>query len=230
MSASLAMAADSLCLLGALGGFLPSFDWQAAATVGGIVAISTVIALVVAIATPGIAIVGGGYLATAVAVVGIAAVTGTVAGGASGLYWGHQGDLKRQEITTQVMQLGNHLDIYFEPSPDDVAKAAEFRCTIVSNDEAVDGSGVPFVKENSRQVAANNGNEFYQAIDGELRRWFAKRVLGDEQNLPRIVTVYMRPHPGEGVWDRLQTMVQEHGGTPTRTDGPRPIRQNELLR
>lgn len=230
MSASLAMAADSLCLFGALGGFLPSFDWQAAATVGGIVAISTVIVLVVAIATPGIAIVGGGYLATAIAVAGIAAVTGAVAGTASGLYWGHQGDLKRQEITTQVMQLSNHLDICFEPAPDDAAKAAEFRCTIVTNDEAVDSSGTPFVKENRRAVTANNGNEFYHAIDGELRRWFTKRVLGDEQNLPRIVTVYMSPHPGEGVWDRLQTMVQEHGGTPTRTDGPRAARQTEPSR
>jgi hypothetical protein len=222
MSTSLAIAADSLCLFGALGGFLPSFDWQAALVVAAV----TVVGLVVAIATPGIAIVGGGYLATAIAVVGIAAVTGA----ASGLYWGHQGDLKRKEITTQVMQLGNHLDIYFEPSTDDAAKAAEFRCTIVSNDEAVDRSGMPFVRENKRQFAANTGNEFYHAIDGELRRWFAKRVLGDEQNLPRIVTVYMRPHPGEGVWNRLQTMVQEYGGTPTRTDGPRPFRQSEPSR
>lgn len=221
------MTSDSLCLLGALGGLLPSFDWPAALSVGTVVALSTVFVLAVAIATPGIAIVGGGYVATAIAVAGISIVTGCIAGSAAGFYRGAEGDRKRAESTTQVMRLSNHLDIHFDPLPGDPARAAEFRCTIISNDEAVDSSGMPVVKETRRSVSTGNGNEFYHAVEAELRRWFGKRVLGDQENLPRIVTVYMIPHPGEGVWDRLRAIVKEFGGTPTRTDGPRPSRQIE---
>lgn len=230
MCATLAMTADSLCLFGFLGGLLPSFDGQAAAIVGLVVAGAIVIVLVVAIATPFIAIAGGATIVgTALAIGGIAVVTGAIAGTASGLYWGHQGDLKIARNKERVMQLSNHLDIRFEPSVDGKAMAAPFCCTLVTYDEAQGSKAVPVVKVNERFVVTNSSDEFYHAVDVELRRWFGKRVLGDERGLRRVVTVYMQPYPGEGVWDRLQSMAQEHGGTPTRTDGPLAIRQAELL-
>jgi hypothetical protein len=230
MCATLAMAANSLCLFGVLGGLLPSFDGQAAATVGLIVAVATVVVLVVAIATPFIAIAGGATIVgTALAIGGIAVVTGAIAGTASGLYWGHQGDLEIARNKERVMQLSNHLDICFESSADDKTLASPFCCTLVTYDEAQGSKAVPVIEENRRVVVANNSDEFYHAVDVELRRWFGKRVLGDERGLRRVVTVYMKPYPGDGVWDRLQAMVQEHGGTPTRTDGPLAIRQAEPL-
>ena len=156
-------------------------------------------------------------------------VTGAIAGKASGLDGGHKADLEIARNKERVMQLSNHLDICFESSADDKTLASPFCCTLVTYDEAQGSKAVPVIEENRRVVVANNSDEFYHAVDVELRRWFGKRVLGDERGLRRVVTVYMKPYPGDGVWDRLQAMVQEHGGTPTRTDGPLAIRQAEPL-
>ncbi len=226
MFATLATLVEPPVFVNVLALVLPSFDGQAAATVGFIVAAVTVLVLVAAIATPFIALAGGASIVgTALAIGGIALVTGAVAGTASGFYWGQQGDLAIARNKERVIQLSNHLDICFDPAPDDKESASPFRCTLLTYEEAEGSAAVPVIEETKHVVAANDSHEFYSTIDTELRRWFGKPVLGDDRGLQRVVTVYMKPFPGDAVWDRLQAMVQEQGGTPTRTDGPLAIRQ-----
>ena len=222
MIAMQAVAIDSFRVFGLMGFSLPSFDGQAALTVGAIVVVATVVVLVAAIATPFVAMSGGSVLATAGAIGGIAAITGAIAGAASGFYWGHEGDLKRAGRATEVARLSNRLDICFVPAELDEDRVVEFCCRIITRDEVVDPSGLPAVEENVRNVEAASSDEFYRIIDRELGRWFGKRVSGDDSNLRRIVTVYMQPNPGEGAWDRLETMVREYGGVPTKTEGRWP--------
>ena len=222
MIAVQAITVNSLSVVALIGFALPSFDGEAALAVGAIVAVATVVVLVVAIATPFVAMAGGSVLATAAAIAGIAAITGAIAGAASGFYWGNEGDLKRAGRVAEVAQLSNRLDICFVPKEADEDRAVDFCCRIITRDEVVDASGLPAVEENVRDVKAANGDEFYRIIDRELGHWFAKRVSGDDSNLSRIVTVYMQPNPGEGAWDRLETMVRDLGGVPTKTEGRRP--------
>lgn len=189
---------------------LPSFDWQAAFVVGGIVALASAAVITVAILTPFIAIQAGAtVLGTGLAVVTIALVTGVIGGTAAGFYWGRQGDIKRQEQIESIKRVSNQLDVQFEPSTDP-KRAAAYQCTLVVYEETDLASRQPTITTKKVTIRAANGEEFYGQVDQQMKKWFTKQVAGDADGQPRRVVVYMDPYPGEGVYERIKEMAEKN--------------------
>jgi hypothetical protein len=190
------------------------FHWQAAAIVGGIVVAVTVVVLVAAIAWPAVPIVTVGIASLTskvVAVATIALITGLVAAAAAGIHWGHEAQLKRQEQIESIKQVSNQLDIYFAPAPGAPNRAADFECTLVVYEETELASRVPTITTKHTKVAAVSSEEFYRQVDHQLNKWFGKRVEGDKDGKPRRVVIYMHPYPGDGIYERLKHLSQQHG-------------------
>jgi hypothetical protein len=200
---------------------LPSFDWNAALIVGAIVAIGAVVVIAVAIATPVIAIQGGATLiGTTLAVAGIGLVTGTVAGGAAGFYWGREGDLKRAEILEQVMKVSNQLDIYFEPLSGDPQMARNLSCTIVTYEEQGLDTKAPGVNVKKQQIKALNADDFFTEAEAKVQDWIARHKGAGRDGGPRLrVQFFMKPYPGETFYERLQPFCAQRGCVISRTDG-----------
>jgi hypothetical protein len=208
---SLTLLATSGMLLAISWPKLPSFDWQAAAIVGAVLIVAAVIIVAAAIATPFVAIQGGAtLLGTALAVGTIALITGVTGGVAAGLYWGHQGDIRRQEQIESIKRVSNQLDIHFEPSSDDPNQAMEFRCTLVSYEETDMESQQPTVTTKKVKISATNNEEFFEQVDRQVKKWLAQPVGGDTDGQPRRVVIYMKPYPGEGVYERLKQLVEKN--------------------
>jgi hypothetical protein len=188
---------------------LPSFDVGAALIVGAIVAVATVVVIGLAIATPFVAIAGGAtLLGTAIAVGVIAIATGIVGGAAAGLYWGRQGDIKRQEEIERINRAAGQLDIYFEPSMDDRTRAASFQCTLVIYKETdPTASGPAAVTRNIKVVEADSAS-FYRQVDEQVKSWLSKELQSDSDSRPRQVKIFMDPNPGEGVYERLRDIAE----------------------
>lgn len=190
---------------------LPSFDWQAALVVGAVVFAATALVIVVAVATPFIAIeMGATILGTCLTIGGIALATGIAGAIASGFYWGRQGDIKREEQIEHIKQVSNQLDIYFEPS-DDPKRAADFQCTLVIYEETDLQARQPTVTTKKMKIKEEDSQEFYAQIKRKMNEWFTQRVAGDEDGQPRRVVIYMNPYPGEGVYDRLRRLAEDNG-------------------
>jgi|GEM_PF-1214650 len=190
---------------------LPSFDWKAAVIVGAIVTVAAVVILAAAIATPFVAIQAGAtLLGTAISVGTIALITGIIGGIAAGLYWGHQKDREQKEIIETIKRTSNRLDIYFEPSSDDPKQAAEFRCTLVIYEETMESSR-PTATTKKVKINAASNTEFFEQLDREMKRWFARQVEGDKDRQPRRVMIYMKPYPGEGIYERLKQLAEMNG-------------------
>lgn len=188
----------------------PSFDWQAALIVGAIVAVAVVVVVAVAIATPFVAISAGATaLGTCLAVGTIALVTGVIGGAAGGIYWGQQGDIKRQEQIESIKRVSNQFDIHFEPSTDP-NRAVDFQCMIVVYEETDLASRQPTVTTRKVKIDAANSDEFYVQVDQQIKRWFTKQVAGDRDGQQRRVMVYMRPYPGEGIYERLKQIAEKN--------------------
>jgi hypothetical protein len=189
---------------------LPSFDWQAALVVGAIVTVAAVVVIAAAIATPFVAIEAGAtLLGTCFAVGTIALVTGVIGGTAAGFYWGRQGDIKRQEQIESIKRVSNQLDIHFEPSTDP-KRAADFQCTLVVYEETGLAFRQPTVTTKKVKINAANSEDFYEQVDQQMRKWFAKQVGGDAAGQPRRMMVYMNPYPGEGIYERLKQMAEKN--------------------
>jgi hypothetical protein len=189
---------------------LPSFDWQAALIVGAIVAVAAVVVIGLAIATPWVAIAAGATkLGTLLAVGAIAVVTGIIAGTSAGFYWGHQGEIKRQQQIESIRGVSNQLDIHFEPSTDPT-RAADFQCTLVFYEETDLASRQPIVTTKEAPIDAANSDDFKEQVAQQMKKWFAKEVQGDTDGQPRRVMVYMNPYPGEGIYERLKQMAEEN--------------------
>jgi len=190
---------------------MPPFDWQAALFVGSILTLAAGAILVLAIATPFIAIQAGGTLLEAACAIGLISVaTGLVGGLAAGFYWGNVGEIKRREQLEKVVIFSSQLDIYFDPSPNDPKQAAKFRCNLVSY-EPTDLATSPTVTEKRTSISATNADEFYQQVGREFKKWFAKSLAEDKGNTQRRVTVYMVPFPGDGVYERLKQLAGQSG-------------------
>jgi hypothetical protein len=191
---------------------VPSFDGQAALFVGAIVVLAVAVVIAVAVATPFIALQAGAtFLGTALAITGIALVSGLIGGTAAGVYWGRQADLKREEQIQSIMRVSNQLDIYFEPSAGDARRAADFECTLVVYEETDLASRQPSVTTRRFRVTATSSEEFYGQVDDQMKRWFGKRVEGDKDGHPRRVMIFMRPYPGEGIYERLKQIAEQNG-------------------
>jgi hypothetical protein len=195
MKSILLLAASGVVIAATLPS-LPSFDWQAALFVGSIVTVAAAV-ITVAILTPFVAIT-------------IALVTGVIGGTAAGFYWGRQADIKRQQQIESIQRVSNHIDIYFEPSADP-KRAAAFQCTIVIYEETDVASQQPTVTTKKVKISAADSKEFYSQVDQQLKQWFTKQVAGDAHGQPRRVKVYMRPYPGEGVYDRIKELAENNG-------------------
>jgi hypothetical protein len=191
---------------------LPSFDWDVAWKVAVITAAVAALAIVVAIATPFVAIQAGAtVLGTAVAVAGISLLIGTGAGIAAGLYWGADEEAKWRKVIEEIKAISNQLDIYFEPAAENKGQAADFRCTLVIYEETDLKARPPRCTERHVKIEAADSEEFYRLIDQQLKAWLHKPVLADQDNKSRRVKIYMRPYPGEGVYERLRQLVDNNG-------------------
>jgi len=212
MKSNLLIASGILLAAGLLS--LPSFDWQAALLVGAVVAAATAVVIVVAIATPFIAIEAGAtILATGLAIGGIALVTGIIGGIAAGFYKGHQSDIKYREQLERIARVSNQLDIYFSPSGDP-ERAAPFQCTVVVYEETNLSRENLTVTTNKGEISEADSEEFYDAVNRQMEKWFTKEVLADKNGKARKVKVYMVPYPGEGIYERLKEMAEKNGIRP----------------
>ena len=186
-----------------------SFDWEAAVWVGAIVAVTAVVVIAVAVATPFVAIQAGAtLLGTCLTVGTIALGVGTIGGIAAGLYQGGLIDAERLVQIKNIQRISNQLDIHFEQT-DDPLRAAEFRCTLVIYDETDLASPIPVVTTKRQQISAANSVEFYDQVDRSLNMWTNKPVSGDKTDQPRRVIVYMKPFPGEVVYERLIKIAEK---------------------
>lgn len=192
---------------------LPSFDWEAAAIVGIIVTVAAAAVIGAAIVTPFVAIVGGTTIVgTALAIGGIAVITGCIGAAAAGFYWGREGDIKRLEQIESIKRVSNQLDIYFDPSAGDPARAADFQCTLVVYEETDLTSRQPTVTTKKIHIRdATDGDQFHEKVNDQLKNWFRKPVQGDKEQKPRRVMVFMSPYPGEGIYERLKRMAEQNG-------------------
>jgi hypothetical protein len=191
---------------------LPSFDWNAALIVGAIVAIGAVVVIAVAIATPVVAIQGGAtLLGTAITVAGIGILTGSLAGGAAGFYWGRAGDLKRAEVVEQIMKVSNQLDIYFEPLSGNPNIAQDQVCTIVTYEEKGLDTKAPDVQIHKDVIRNPNIDDFFADVEGKIQGWVKqhKASRGDQERLR--VQIFMKPFPGDGVYDKLANFCTKQG-------------------
>ena len=210
---------------------LPSFDWQAALFVGAVVAVVAAVVIVAAIATPLVAIQAGATLiGTAIAIGTIAVVTGVLGGTAAGLYWGRQGDIEHGKQLEEIASQSNQLHITFTPSASDPEKAADFECNIIIYKEIDLNSRPPKVREETLHLTGESAAEFYQLVEQKLQQWFSGSVLADADSLPRRVSLYMTPTPGEGVYERLKSLVEAEATREVivqRVDGPWKPTENE---
>ncbi len=136
---------------------------------------------------------------------------GTGAGIAAGLYWGAKQDAEWQEVIERIKAVSNQLDIYFEPAAENKGQAADFRCTLVIYEETDLKARPPVCTERHVKIEAADSEEFYRLIDQQLKAWLHKPVLADQDNKSRRVKIYMRPYPGEGVYERLRQLVDNNG-------------------
>jgi hypothetical protein len=184
---------------------LPSFDWTGALVVGAIVAAAAAALIVIAVATPFVALQAGAtVLGTSLVVSTISLATGVLGGLAAGFYWGRQGDIKREKRIEHIREISNRLDIYFHPSPEDPSRAADFRCTVVTYEERDLASPEPTVTQRSLELQGADSDAFYKQVEQEVIQWLQKPVQGDKHKKLRRVTIYMMPYPGEGVYERLK--------------------------
>jgi len=190
---------------------LGPFDWQPGLIVGSIAFVAAAGVLAVGIATSVIVLPWATtLLQTALAVGSISGVVGVSAGAAAGFYWGHKGEIKHRELRQTVANVSSQLDIYFEPLMEDKDKAADFRCNVVYY-EGTDLSTTPTVTTKHTSISAANAEEFFRQVDCELKRWFAKRIAADTGKTQRRVTIYMKPFPGEGIYEKLKKLAEQNG-------------------
>lgn len=203
------LLASTSVLFAASLSWLPSFDWWAALSIGGIVTVVAAAVITIAILTPFVAIQGGAtILGTCLAVGAIALATGILGGVASGFYWGREGDMKRREQVESIKRVSNQLDIQFEHSSAD--RAADFQATLVFYEETDLTSRQPTVTTRKVKITGANAAEFYGQVEEEMKRWIAKQVAGDADEQPRRVMIYMRPYPGESVYERLKQIAESN--------------------
>lgn len=96
------------------------------------------------------------------------------------------------------------LEIWFESSPTDASRAADLRCQIS-------------VGTTNTQVSGSDRQAFLFAVEEQIDRW-----LGSDVDTAPGIWVYMRPYPGEGVFEQVQDLARRKGVTVTRIDSPRP--------
>lgn len=214
---------NSLLILASISSWLPtlpSFDWNAALVVGAIVAVGAVLVIAIAIATPVVAIQGGAtLLGTAFTVTCIGVVTGTIAAGAAGFYWGRAGDLKRAEVLEQVMKVSNQYDIYFEPKPGDPLEAKSLSCVLVKYVEQGLDTKTPGVLADKLSVKKDDADEFYKDVEARIQSWLNERKKADGDKRPRRIQFFMQPYPGETFYERIKAFCEKQGCVVTRTNG-----------
>ena len=200
----------------------PSFDGNAALVVGIIVAAGALLVIAMAIISPIFAIQGGTTtLGTLATIIGISLVTGTIAAGAAGFYWGKQGDIKRAEVVERVSKVSNQLDLFFEPNTGDASVARDYTINVVVYDEQGLDSKNPTVVARTQQIKVLNSDEdkFYAEIDAAINGWLKQRKSADEKGKARHVAVFMKPFPGDNVYSNIRERAEKKGCQVARLDG-----------
>lgn len=205
---------------------LPPFDWGVAVRVALVVTVAAVMVVGLAIATPGVAMVAGGSLVGTFASIGaVSMLVGVVGGASAGFYWGREGEIERRETIAEVASMSRQLRIEFVPRDDDPNRAAPFECTFVTYDEIDLTDWPPRVDQRRVHVRGAGSEEFYALVQQRLAAWFARDVLADRDGSDRMVTVHMRPYPGDGVYERIMQMVQRAAGP---DGGNRPVQTSRV--
>lgn len=187
------------------------FNLEAALYVGGIVTFACVVVITAAIATPFIAITGGAYVATAIAVAGVSLVAGVIGGLAAGLYQGGVDGIKIRENTGKMSKISNQLDITFIPKDDFPNQAKFFECFVIKYEEKNLNTKNLTVEKVEKKIIGTGEHDFYPTLELEINRWLAEKVLGDSENIKRRINVYMVPSPGDSVFKRIKDISQNRG-------------------
>lgn len=186
---------------------LPSFDGKAAILVGAVVFVAAAAAITVAILIPGVPILAGaGLWATFKAVAIVSMAVGIIGGTAAGFYRGYESDKKREATVEWIRTVSNQLDVHFQASASTPDRAEDFRCCLVLYDETDMTTRQPTIQPRKINIEAKDVEEFYSILQTQLAKWFAKKVLGDKEQHPRRVVIYMRPFPGDGVYERIKEL------------------------
>ena len=184
------------------------FDVRAALIVFGVVTVAAAVIIGAAILMPGIGIVGGASIAQTCIEVGmIALATGAVAGAAAGRYQGHkaarQADEERVRRVQEIREVDHFLDVHFLPSQDDADHARDFSCALVSYDASAPDA--PVVRT---EIDVKSAEGFYKAVRSEFEHWLRKPIRTDGGSRRRHVAIFMKPYPGDGVFERIRELCE----------------------
>jgi hypothetical protein len=92
------------------------------------------------------------------------------------------------------------LEIWFLPEATDPERAADLRCHIATG-------------STNTLVTGPNRSAFVSALEEQIDRW-----LGSDVDSSAGIWIYMRPYPGEGVFEQVQAMARRKGIMVTRID------------
>jgi hypothetical protein len=210
---SIVILANMASLLAILDSVPRQFSWDAALMVGAITAITVVVVIGIALASPFIALQLGATLLGTVVAVGVAAIcVGVVSGSVAGLHWGGieanekaaELEDKREEIAVKSAKL----HIFFIASANDATQAVDFECMLLMYDEININQSNPMAQKNTKHITAENADVFYQLIGKEMEDWVSTVVQNDIKGISRKVIIYMTPNPGEGIYERLRDMAK----------------------
>ena len=195
------------------------FDLRAALIVFAVATVAAAVIISAAILMPGIGIVAGtSLLKTCIEVGTIALVTGIIAGGAAGRYQGlktaREEEQERIEYIWKIREVDHYLDVFFLPSSDVPENARDFVCVLVEYD-----AGMPDSPVLKTQIETSTADTFYEEVRSQLDRWVRRPIILDGGRR-RHVAIFMRPYPGDGVYDRIRQLCLERAEIETsRVDG-----------
>jgi hypothetical protein len=103
----------------------------------------------------------------------------------------------------EIREVDHFLDVYFLPTPDDPDHARDFSCVLVAYDASVPES--PVVRT---EISVQSSESFYEAVRGEFEHWLRKPIRMDGGSRRRHVAIFMKPYPGDGVFERIRELCE----------------------
>jgi hypothetical protein len=70
------------------------------------------------------------------------------------------------------------------------------------------------------EIAVGSAKSFYEAVRGEFEFWLRKPIRTDGGTRRRHVAIFMKPYPGDGVYERIRQLCEHRAEVEiSRVDG-----------
>jgi hypothetical protein len=211
-------------------------DWGLGLVIGAVAAISSEIAILLAILTPKVPIQKGRtWRGTFTAVTLVSVIVGGVAGYFAGMFGGRGGGGQSGVTATSTLTaqptksalvstppaptipplelptLAARVDLSFTRAPGKTV-AADFQCQLVGYRR----SGSDWRPETSR-IEQSTLDAFLPAISKQLNQW-AQEMQPQEAREKRL-RIFLQPFPGEGVFEQIKRQAEQAGWKVDRIEG-----------